>query len=56
MRVFLMYRDRDLASDPTPQPQDALTKDLELDTLINAMGRGDDYLLHVASFSDGGTR
>ena len=48
MRVFLMYRDRDLASDPTPQPQDALTKDLELDTLINAMGRDDDYLLHVA--------
>jgi hypothetical protein len=45
MKAWLMYSGRDLdpARDPTPAEQ-ALSQDLELDTLWSAMAAGDDYL------------
>ena len=49
MKVFLMYRDRDL--DPKqklPSNEQALTQDLELTTLFDAMALGDKFLLEVA--------
>ena len=49
MKVFLMYRDRDL--DPEqglPWNQQALTQDLELTTLLQAMARGDKFLFNIA--------
>ncbi len=49
MKVFLMYRDRDF--DPKQEPpanQAALVQDLELDTLFDAMARGDKFLYGVA--------
>jgi len=48
MKVFLMHRDRDF--DPKqalPSNEAALTQDLELNTLFNAMARGDEFLFDV---------
>lgn len=50
MKVFLMYRDLDF--DPQqklPPNEAALTQDLELNTLFNAMALGDKFLFEVAS-------
>jgi len=49
MKAFLMYPSRDFKA--TRQPsfnEEALTPDLELNTLFNAMTLGDEYLLEVA--------
>jgi hypothetical protein len=49
MKAFLMYRDRDF--DPEREPpwnEQDLTQDLELNTLFNAMARGDKFLFNVA--------
>ena len=41
MKVFLMQRERDFdAQQPLPPQADALTQDLELSTLFNAMAGG----------------
>lgn len=49
MKVFLMHRDRDLdLEQPLPPNTEVLTQDLELDTLLDAMARGDDYLRELA--------
>ena len=49
MKAFLMYRDRDFDIErKLPPNEKALTQDLELDTLFNAMARDDDVLLQVA--------
>lgn len=49
MKVFLMHRERDfdLQGDLPPNAA-ALIQDLELNTLLNAMARGDEFLHHVA--------
>jgi DNA mismatch repair ATPase MutS len=49
MKAFLMYRDRDfdLRQKP-PWNEKALTKDLELNTLFDAMAGGDDLVREVA--------
>jgi len=50
MKVFLMHRERD--SDPKqklPPNKAALTQDLELITLFNAMALGDKFLFEVAN-------
>ena len=48
MKAFLMYKDQDfdLHRQLPPNEQD-LTRDLELDTLFNAMALGDKYLFEV---------
>ena len=49
MKAFLMYRDRDF--DPKQKPpsnEQALTQDLELNTLFEAMARGDEFLFTMA--------
>lgn len=49
MKAFLMYRDRDF--DPQqqlPVNEQALTQDLELDTLFQVMAQGDDFLYTMA--------
>ncbi len=49
MKVFLMYRDRDF--DPQqklPSHEQALTQDLELNTLFGAMALGDGFLWEMA--------
>lgn len=49
MKVRLMHRDRDVDIErPLPATADALTVDLELATLLDAMARGDDYLRELA--------
>jgi DNA mismatch repair ATPase MutS len=50
MKAFLMYRDRDfdLQSDSPPNAQ-AITQDLELKIMFNAMALGDRVLLEVAT-------
>ena len=50
MKVFLMYRDRDfdLQRPAARRIEQALTQDLELNTLFNAMAQGDDFLFDVA--------
>jgi hypothetical protein len=49
MKVYLMHRDRDLDLEPPlPANAEALIQDLELDTLLDAMARGDDYLRELA--------
>jgi hypothetical protein len=49
MKVFLMHRDRDVDLEPAlPPNQDALTQDLELTTLFEAMAAGDQFLFDVA--------
>jgi hypothetical protein len=49
MKVLLLYRDRDfdLKRKP-PWNEQALTKDLELNTLFSTMARGDDFLFEMS--------
>jgi hypothetical protein len=49
MKVFLMHRDKDF--DPQselPWNEQALVQDLELDTLLGAMAKGDKFLFDIA--------
>lgn len=49
MKVFLMHRDQDFdLRQPLPPQAPALTQDLELDTLFNAMASGDPFLFDMA--------
>ncbi len=49
MKVFLMYRDRDVDEEDTLPPHaDTLIADLELTTIFDAMAGGDAFLLGVA--------
>jgi MutS domain V len=49
MKAFLMYRDRDFDLGQTlPAQEPALTRDLGLETLFEAMGGDDKFLLNVA--------
>ncbi len=49
MKAFLLYRDADLDLKQKLPPQEpALTQDLELHTLLDAMARGDKFLWEVA--------
>jgi DNA mismatch repair ATPase MutS len=49
MKAYLLYRDQDFdLQQPFPPNEQALTQDLELDTLFNAMALGDKFLLEVA--------
>lgn len=49
MKARLLYRDQDFdARSPLPWQAEALTKDLELTTLFNAMAKGDEFVLGVA--------
>jgi len=48
MKAFLMYPDQDFdLQQPLPANEQALTQDLELNTLLNAMARGDKFLYNV---------
>lgn len=50
MKAHLMYRDRDFDGKREPPAQEpALTQDLELKTLWQAMSGGDEFLLNVAT-------
>ncbi|MBN1486550.1 MAG: DNA mismatch repair protein MutS [Anaerolineae bacterium] len=52
MKVHLMYRDRDFdLQQPLPVNEAALTQDLELNTLCNAMARADGFLYEVAAIA-----
>ncbi|MGH9438255.1 MAG: MutS-related protein, partial [Terriglobia bacterium] len=47
-----MYRNRDFdMQSELPSNEPALTQDLELDTLFNAMARGDKFLFEVARWA-----
>ena len=49
MKTYLMYPARDFDAEQEPPPgAAALTQDLELDTLLDAMAAGDDFLRGVA--------
>jgi DNA mismatch repair ATPase MutS len=49
MKAFLMYRDRDFSLEQElPANEDALTQDLELETLLHAMAAGDQFLWDMA--------
>ncbi len=49
MKAFLMYRDHDFdLQRKLPSNEQALTQDLELNTLFNAMALGDEFLFEVA--------
>ena len=49
MKAFLMYRDHDFdLQQKFPPNEQALTQDLELNTLFNAMALGDKFLFEVA--------
>jgi hypothetical protein len=49
MKVFLMHADRDFdLHRELPANEDALTRDLELDTLFSAMAAGDPFLFALA--------
>lgn len=49
MKAFLLYRDRDFdVQQALPPNEGALTQDLELDLLCNAMAGGDRFLFDVA--------
>jgi len=49
MKVFLMYPNRDFEPDQElPSNEAALTQDLELNTLFEAMAQGDKFLFRVA--------
>jgi DNA mismatch repair ATPase MutS len=49
MKTHLMYRDRDFdLQAKLPSNEEALTQDLELNTLFKAMACGDEFLLQVA--------
>ena len=48
MKAFLMYKDRDFdLQQELPWNEQALTQDLELNTLFNAMAVGDKFLFEV---------
>jgi DNA mismatch repair ATPase MutS len=50
MKAFLMYRDRDFDLELNlPPNEQALTQDLELNTLFSAMALGDKFLFEVAN-------
>jgi DNA mismatch repair ATPase MutS len=52
MKAFLMYKDHDFdLQRKLPSNEQAITQDLELNTLFNAMARGDKFLLEVAKKS-----
>lgn len=52
MKVFLMHRDHDFCPEHnSAENEDALTQDLELTTLFNAMACDDKFILDVASKS-----
>jgi DNA mismatch repair ATPase MutS len=49
MKAFLMYKDRDFdLQRKLPWNEQAVTQDLELNTLFNAMALGDKFLIEVA--------
>ncbi|MDN5344605.1 MAG: hypothetical protein PWQ18_716 [Clostridia bacterium] len=49
MKVFLMYKDHNFdLQQELPSNEQVLTQDLELNTLFNAMARGDEFLFKVA--------
>lgn len=49
MKAFLLYKDRDFdLQQELPWNEEALTQDLELNTLFNAMALGDKFLFDVA--------
>ncbi len=49
MKAYLMYRDRDFdPTQPLPWNEQALTQDLELNTLFRAMAGGDEFLFTIA--------
>ncbi len=49
MKAFLMFRARDFdLQRELPSNEQALTQDLELNTLFNAMALGDKFLFEVA--------
>jgi hypothetical protein len=49
MKVHLMHRDRDVdLATPLPANADDVVQDIELDTLLDAMARGDAFLRDVA--------
>ena len=49
MKAYLLYRDQDIdLQRPLPWNEEALTKDLALNTLFNAMARGDKFVFEVA--------
>jgi DNA mismatch repair ATPase MutS len=49
MKAFLMHRDQDFDSQQAlPPNEDALTQDLELNTLFNAMARNDKFVFEIA--------
>lgn len=49
MKVLLLHRDRDFdARQALPWNAAALTQDLDLETLVGAMGRDDEFLLNMA--------
>jgi len=49
MKAFLMYKDRDFdLQQKSPANEHASMRDLELNTLLNAMALGDDFLFEVA--------
>jgi len=49
MKAFLMYKDHDFdLQRKLPPNEQALTQDLELNTLFNAMALGDEFLFEVA--------
>ena len=49
MKAFLMYKDQDFdINGKLPSNEQALVQDLGLDTLFNAMARGDTLLYDVA--------
>jgi hypothetical protein len=48
MKAFLMHRDQDFnLQQELPRNEQAVTQDLELNTLFNAMARGDKFLFAV---------
>jgi hypothetical protein len=50
MKTFLMYPDRDFDLERLlPPNHQALIQDLELETLFQAMSRGDDFILDVSN-------
>ena len=49
MKAFLMFKDHDFdVQGKLPSNEQALTQDLELNTLFNAMALGDEFLFEVA--------
>ena len=52
MKAFLMYKDQDLdLQRQLPSNEQALTQDLELNTLFNAMALGDEFLFEVSKIA-----